>query len=159
MHTLCLEKLGLGVKYRDFSGKKLVWRKQPPFPWKKMVLGRKTNFFLGKTKKTIFWDTMRPDTKNVVFLVFPKKNGFGQENQPFPRQKMVWAWKTNFFIRKKMVLGRKTNFFLGKTKKTIFWDTMRPDKKNCFLEKDGFSRQNHFSPRKSWFFTPKPSFS
>ena len=32
---------------------------------------------------------------------FPKeKNGFGQENQLFPR--------------KKMVLDRKTNFFLGK---------------------------------------------
>ena len=34
---------------------------------------------------------MRPDTKKMVFLVFP---------------------------RKKMVLDRKTNFFLGKTKKT-----------------------------------------
>ena len=47
---------------------------------------------------------------------------FGQENQPFPR--------------KKMVLGRKTNFFLGKTKKT--------KKKNLLgnyaakLPKDGF---------------------
>ena len=36
------------------------------FPRKKMVLDRKTNFFL-------------------------EKDGFGQENQLFPRKNMVWA--------------------------------------------------------------------
>ena len=87
-----------------------------------MVLGRKTIFLLGKTKntkkKTIFRDTMRPDTKKMFFGVFPRKkmvlsktnfvlgkrwfwtgkptfswgkNGFGQENQLFPGEKMVWA--------------------------------------------------------------------
>ena len=58
------------------------------FPRKKMVLdrktifldgfgqenqGRKTNFFLGKTKKNkknIFWETMRPDSKKMVFFWF-----------------------------------------------------------------------------------------
>ena len=39
-----------------------------------------------KNQKNIFWDTMRPNSKKMVFLVF----------------------------RKKMVLDRKTNFFLGK---------------------------------------------
>ena len=63
-----------------------------------MVLGRKTNFFLKKPQKKIVSETMRPDSKRMVFLVFP---------------------------RKKMVLGRKTNFFLGKTKKTIFLESGR----------------------------------
>ena len=39
------------------------------FPRKKMVLGRKTNFFLGQTKNTIFWETMRPNSKKI-FLWF-----------------------------------------------------------------------------------------
>ena len=83
-----------------------------------MVLGRKTNFFLGKTKKNkknIFWETMRPNSKKMFFWFSLGKNGFGQENQLFPRKKMVLDRKTNFFLaRKKLVLDRKTNFFLGK---------------------------------------------
>ena len=38
-----------------------------------MVLDRKTNFFLGKTKKTIFWETIWPNSKKMVFWVFPRK--------------------------------------------------------------------------------------
>ena len=76
-----------------------------------MVLGRKTNCFLGKTKKTkknkktIFWETMWPNSKKIVFLVFPQeKVGFSAQNHLFPR--------------KKLVLDRKTIFFLGKS---WFW--------------------------------------
>ena len=56
------------------------------FPRKKMVLGRKTSFFSGKTKKPSF---------GKLCGQTPKRFFFG-------------------FPRKKMVLGRKTNFFLGK---------------------------------------------
>ena len=85
-----------------------------------MVLGRKTNFFLGQTKKT------KKKKKHLLrhyaarhqkdgFLVFPReKDGFGQENQLFPRKKDGFGQKNQLFPRKKMVLGRKTNFFLGK---------------------------------------------
>ena len=45
-----------------------------------MVLDRKTNFFLGKK--------MVLDRKTNFSL---EKDGFGQENQLFPRKKMVWA--------------------------------------------------------------------
>ena len=43
------------------------------FPRTKMVLGRKTNFFLGKTKKNPkkkhLFETL--DSKKIAFLVFP----------------------------------------------------------------------------------------
>ena len=95
-----------------------------------MVLGRQTNFFLGKTQKTkknIFWETMGPDSKKMVFLVFP---------------------------RKKMVLGRKTNFFRGKR---WFWAEKNP-KPSFSSEKVGFSAQNHLFPRKKLVFLPKTIF-
>ena len=70
-----------------------------------MVLGRKTNFFLGKTKKktkkTSFKTLCGQTPKKWFFLVFPRK-------------KLVLDGKTNFSLRKKMVLDRKTNIFLGK---------------------------------------------
>ena len=53
-----------------------------------MVLGRKTNFFLGKTKKTICLEFGRIVMVFLVFLVFP---------------------------RKKLALLPKTIFFLGKS--------------------------------------------
>ena len=50
-----------------------------------MVLGRKTNFFLGK-------------------------DGFGQKNQPFPRKKMVLGRKTNLFLGKRWFWAEKPTF-------------------------------------------------
>ena len=44
-----------------------------------MVLGRKTNFCLGKTKKTIILDFGRIVSQKMVFwvfLVFPRKPSF-----------------------------------------------------------------------------------
>ena len=35
-----------------------------------MVLGRKTNFFLGKTKRTIFLDFGRTVSQKMFFFVF-----------------------------------------------------------------------------------------
>ena len=65
-----------------------------------------------------------------MLLVFPKeKDGFGQENQLFPRQKMVWAWKTNFYPSEKDGFGKENQLFPWenqKNKNTIFWETMRP---------------------------------
>ena len=87
-----------------------------------MVLGRKTNCLLGK-------------------------DGFEQENQLFPRKKLVLGRKTNFLFGKKMVLGRKTNFFLGKR-----WSWA--GKPTSSQEKDGFVQETHLFLGK----TKKPSF-
>ena len=62
-----------------------------------MVLGRKTNFFLGKTKKHIFWDTTRPKSKLMVF----------------PRKKLIFHAETIFSLEKNWFFCSKP-FFLGK---------------------------------------------
>ena len=85
----------------------VLGRKNQLCPRKKMVLGRKTNFFLGKTKKTIFLEFGRIVSQKVVFLVFPRK-------------KLVFSAQNHLFPRKKLVFLSKTIFFLRKTKKTIF---------------------------------------
>ena len=98
-------------------------------PRKKMVLGRKTNFFRGTTRKTKKKHTMRPDSKKMVFLVFP---------------------------RKKLVLDRKTNFFLGKDgfgmKNQLF-----PRKRWFGVENQLFP--TNFFLGKRWFWAEKPTFS
>ena len=104
-----------------------------------MVLDRKTNFFLVKRW---FW-TGKPTFSE-------EKDGLGMKNQFFPREKMV--------------LARKTIFFLGKTKKNIFLVSGRivsqkmvflffPRKKLVCLPK------TIFFLGKSWLSCPKPSFS
>ena len=54
----------------------------------------RTNFFLGnqQTQNTIFWETIRPNSKKDCYLVFP---------------------------RKRLVFGATSTFFLGKR---WFWD-------------------------------------
>ena len=56
----------------NFSQEKDGFRqKNKLFPRKKMmVLGRKTNFFLGKTKKTIFLEFGRIVSQKMVFFGF-----------------------------------------------------------------------------------------
>ena len=64
----------LDRKTNFFPGKRWFWRTKPTFRRKKMVLGRKTNFSLGKTKKTpkiISWETMQLKYKTMVFFGFP----------------------------------------------------------------------------------------
>ena len=105
-------------------------------PRTKMVLGRKTNFFLSK--KNGF------GVKNQFFL---GKNGFGQKNQLFPKKKWFWAGKPIFSYRK--------------PKKTIFVNFGRIVSKKCVflvLQKLVFLAKTIFSPGKKWFFTPKPFF-
>ena len=90
------------------DSKKIVFWVLHVLTEKTMILGRKTNFFLGKRW---FWRE-----KTNFFL---GKDGFGQENQFVPRKKMVLGRKTIFpseKTRETTVLGRKTNFFVGKTK-------------------------------------------
>ena len=62
-----------------------------------MVLGRKTNFFLGKTKKTIFLEFGRIVSQKMVFLVFPRK-------------KLVFLPKTIFFLGKSWFSCPKPSF-------------------------------------------------
>ena len=67
-----------------------------------MVLGRKTNFFLEKTKKTIFLEFGRIVSQKMVFLVFPRK-------------KLVFLPKAIFFLGKSWFSRPKPFFFLGKS--------------------------------------------
>ena len=65
-----------------------------------MVLGRKTNFFLRKTKKT--------KTKHLLghYAARLQKDGF----LVFPRKKMVLDRKTNYFLGKKWFCAEKQLF-------------------------------------------------
>ena len=101
-----------------------------------MDLGRKTNFFLGKTKKTIFLEFGRIVSQKMVFFGF---FGFSQEKVGFSAQ-------NHLFPRKKLVFLSKTIFFVGKTKKTIFLKFGRiVSQKMVFLVFLVF-------PRQSWFW-------
>ena len=82
--TFSSEKDGLGVKNQLF-------------PRKKMVLARKTIFFLGETKKTIFLVSGRVVSQPMVFLVFPRK-------------KLVFLPKTIFFLGKSWFSCPKPSF-------------------------------------------------
>ena len=79
-----------------------------------MVLGRKTNFFLGKTKKTIFLGFGRIVSQKMsflVFLVFPRKKiCFSAQNHLFPRKNFVFLSKTNFFLGKSWFFCPKPTF-------------------------------------------------
>ena len=72
-----------------------------------MVLGRKTNFFLGKTQKTTFLEFGRIVSQKMVFLFF----------LVFPRKKLVFLPKTIFFLGKSCFFCPKPAFSLGKPKK------------------------------------------
>ena len=98
-----------------------------------MVLGRKTNFFLGKTKKPSFW-SLWPHSfpKDVFFVVF----------LVFPRKRLVFSAQNHLFPRKKLVFLSKTIFFLGKS-----WFSC--PKPSFPYEKVGFPVQNHFFPREN----------
>ena len=61
-----------------------------------MVLGRKTDFFLGKAKKTSFWTWKK--------LVFPSQNHL------FPRKKLVFHAKTIFSLGKSWFFCPKPSF-------------------------------------------------
>ena len=67
---------------------------------------------------------MRPHSKKMVFLVFPRKKMVLGRKTNFLLGKNGFGVKNHFFPGEKMVLARKTNFC--KTKKTHFLETMRP---------------------------------
>ena len=106
-----------------------------------MVLGRKANIFLGKTKKTknkkTFLGNYAAKVQNDGFLVFPRK-------------KLVFLPKTIFSLGN-TGLGRKTIFVLGKR---WFWHG------NQFFprEKVGFLHQNNPFPRKKLVFHAKTTY-
>ena len=65
---------------------------KPTFSQEKMVLGRKTNFFLGKTKKIPkkhLLGNYAAKVQNDGF--FLRKRWFCRKNKLFPRKKMVLA--------------------------------------------------------------------
>ena len=93
-----------------------------------MAFGRKTNFFLGKTKKpkkSSFEKLYSQTPKKMVFLVFPRKSWFSFPNHLFPKEKVGVSRQNHLFPRKKLVFLPKAIFFLGKTNKTIFLESGR----------------------------------
>ena len=98
---------------------------------KTMVLGRKTNFFLGKTttiKKPSF-ETLCGQMPKRLFFVFPRKRLVFHAKTIFPRKKLVFHAQTIFFFpRQKLVFLSKTIFL---------------------LRKNGFPVQNHLFPREN----------
>ena len=85
------------MKNQLFPRKNGFGKENQLFPRKKMVLGRKTNFFLGKTKKTIFLEFGCIVSPKMVFLVFPRK-------------KLVFLPKTIFFLGKSWFSCPKPSF-------------------------------------------------
>ena len=146
----------------------VLGRKTNFFLGKKMVLGGKTNFFLGKTKRNpknhLLGNYAAKLTKRWVFWFSLGKRWFwAAQNQLFPRKKMVFLPKTIFFLGKRWFFWQKTNFFLGKNKK--------PKKKKkhllgnyaqnhlVFLGKSWFwAAQNQLFPRKKMVFLPQTIF-
>ena len=51
--------------------------------WKNKLFARKKLFWKGKptfsNQKNIFWDTTRPDSKKMRFLIFTRKIGFARK--------------------------------------------------------------------------------
>ena len=80
-----------------------------------MVLDRKTNFFLGKTKKT----------QKTIFLrhyaARPQKDGF----LVFPRKKMVFHAKTIFLLGKSWFSTLKPSFSSEKVGFPVVFDWER----------------------------------
>ena len=79
---------------------------------------------------------------------------------------MVLGQKTKLFLGKDLAFHTKTMFFQGggKTQKHIFLDFGSIDSQRsaffCFaLWEIGFPVQNHLFLRKSWYFSPTPTFS
>ena len=74
---------------------------------------------LGKHKKQIFWETIRPNSQKTFLGFSLGQNWFRCAKPSFPT--------------KKMVLDRKTNIFLGRRQKGLFWETLRPKPKKMFF--------------------------
>ena len=131
------------------DSKKIVFWVLHVLTEKTMILGRKTNFFLGKRW---FWCE-----KTNFFL----EKWFWAENQFVPRKKMVWA-ERQFFPQKK--LGKRRfwegkPFFRRENQITLSLDFGRIVSNRCFPRKKlVFLPKTIFFLGKSWFFTPKPSF-
>ena len=138
----------------------------------------KTNL-TQKAKKHIFWETMRPDSKKIVFFVFPrKKMVLGRKTYFFIGKRWFWRRKP-IFSQETDGFGKENQLFLRENKKTpknIFWETCGQSSKlwffwfslgkSWFCPKPSFpGKKLFFLPKtifflgKSWFFCPKPSFS
>ena len=126
-----------------------------------MVLGRKTNFFVGKPKNQFF----------------PKeKDDFVQKKQLFPRKKNCFYVKNQIFLGKRWFLAENQFFPRENQKNYLFrlWPHNLPKififlffgfslGKNWFSypkpsfskEKVGFSHQNHLFPREKFAFLSK----
>ena len=122
-------------------------------PREKTVLGRKTNFFLGKIKKTILLDFGRIVYQKMFFLVVPRKKLVFLPKSIFSLGKSWFFSRQNhLFPRKKLVFLPKTIVFPGKTQKTILFGVwLHSVSKNIFF---GF-----LSLGKGWFWTGKPTSS
>ena len=75
-------------------------KEKTTFPRAKMVLGRKTNFVLGRYQKTIILDFGRIVSQQMFFFVFGV----------LTRKKLVFLPKTIFFLGKSWFFTPKPSF-------------------------------------------------
>ena len=79
-----------------------------------MVLVRKTNFFLGKTKKTIILDFGRIVSRKWFLFVFPRKKLVFLSKTIFSQEIVGFPLENQFFVEN-LVFHSKTKFFVAKS--------------------------------------------
>ena len=111
----------LGRKTNFFQGKNMVFCRKNL--GKRRFWAGKTNFFLGKIKKTILLDFGRIVYQKMFFLVVPRKKLVFLPKSIFSLGKSWFFSRQNhLFPRKKLVFLPKTIVFPGKTQKNNpFW--------------------------------------
>ena len=97
------KNFGFWAEKQTFSRKQVVLVLQKPAIYKeKTVLGRTTNFFLGKTKKkTCFWSLAGRIASQRWFCWF--LGGLSVQSHLFPRKRLIFLPKTIFFLGKVVV--------------------------------------------------------
>ena len=103
MNTLCYERLGLGVTFQVFLGRKRFSSGKPTISQEKDGFGKENQHFLRENKEN--------KTKHLLESYAAKIQNYGFFG--FPWEKVGFPTENHLFPRRKMVLGRKTNVFLG----------------------------------------------
>ena len=129
-------------------GERWFWREKLHFSSEKDGFGQETNFFLRKTKNTIFVDFGRIVSQKMLFLfflVFPRKKLVSFPKPSFSWETVGFSRQSHFFPRKRLVFLPKTIYFLGAKKSHLFgvWPYS--------FSKDIFICVFLVFPRKSWF--------
>ena len=124
------KKFVFGGRTNFFLGKRWFWTKKPTFSEEKDGFGPKNQLFPRKNpknKKNIFWETIWPNSKKMVFWFSIGKSWFLPQNYLFPRKELVFWSRTIFFSWKKLVFCLKPFFVWEKLVLHYFYPC------TCFL--------------------------